>query len=170
MNTRTVGLVCLIFCFIGICLASTAMGALDDANNTGRRLDGAINYDYNGLRSDHIGSNIAPEGMSYVTIAVAIDNMSDKAAPLGPSHYILICNDIAYQYDPSATSDKSVESTNGYVLPNGWEDTQIVYKVKGKPSKFTVMLVDFPNVPLNRINLSMPSLGIWSPNAYPLQK
>ena len=108
--------------------------------------------------------------MSYVTVAVDIDNESDKAVPFAPSHYILICDGVAYPYDSSATSDSSVESTNGYVLPNGWQDTQIVYKVKGKPSTFKVIFVDFPDAPLHRTNLYMPQLAIWSSNAYPLQK
>lgn len=87
--------------------------------------------------------------MYYVTVALYIDNRSEKAVP-DPSHYILICDGIAYPYD-SATYDNSIESTNGYVLPDNIGKTQIVCKVKSTSPTFSLHFLNFPTATLHPI-------------------
>lgn len=162
-----VGFACLILCFIGVCLTGTTIGAGNDINLI-PPIEGAINYDYQGLVTDHIGNITAPDGMYFVTVALYIDNQSDKIVPLEPSHYILICDGVAYPYD-SATYDKSIASTNGYVLPGGSEETQIVYKVKSASPTFSLYFLNFPKATLHSMRWYMPNyLKNISDNVFPI--
>lgn len=166
-NLIKIGLACLILCFIGICLTGTTMGALDE-NDTEHIQDGAINYDYKAIVTDHIGNITAPYGMAYMTVDIFINNWSDKAVPLDPYHYILKSDGIVYPYD-SATFDNSIASSNGYVLAGETGETQVVYKVKDSSYDFRIVFVDFPKVPLHHKNAHLPDLKYISPNAYSIK-